>query len=71
LTLGKSMNGPRNVLLAYVEGSDIDGIEDALERRFTDFVANRTWSAEEVVVVNRRDSAVVPGPGELARGTWG
>lgn len=58
---------PRNVLLAYVEGSDLESIAASLERRFAEFVVNREWSAKEVIVVNRRDPAVELQPGELAQ----
>jgi len=45
---------PRNVLLAYVDGFDLDGIADQLQMRFDDFVSSRTWNAVEVSVVNMR-----------------
>ena len=48
------MTAPRNVLLAYVDGSDLDGIADRLQSRFDDFASGRAWRAAEVSVVNMR-----------------
>jgi hypothetical protein len=54
LLLDQFMTSPRNVMLAYVDGSDLDGIADQLEARFRDFVSRRAWKAAEVSVVNMR-----------------
>jgi len=45
---------PRHTLFAYVEGSDLDDIADALEGRLRAFVEWRDWVASEAWVVNQQ-----------------
>jgi hypothetical protein len=45
---------PRHTLFAYVEGSDLDDIADAVESRLRAFVEGRRWVAGEAWVVNQR-----------------
>ena len=45
---------PRHALFAYVEGSDLDDIADALEGRLRAFVEGRGWVAGEAWVVNQQ-----------------
>ena len=45
---------PRHTLFAYVDGSDLDDIADALEARLRAFVEARRWVAGEAWVVNQR-----------------
>jgi hypothetical protein len=55
---------PRHVLYAYVEGSDLDGIAEALEARFAGFVASRSWLSASASVVNQQhgpDPTMQPG----------
>jgi len=44
----------RHTLFAYVDGSDLDDIADALEGRLRAFVQGRRWVAGETCVVNQR-----------------
>jgi len=48
------MTAARNVLLAYVQGADLDEIADQLQLRFDQFVSSRAWKSAEVSVVNMR-----------------
>jgi hypothetical protein len=50
-SLGK-MKKARNVLLAYVDGFDVQEIAPALEVRFREFAAGRKWCAQEIAVIN-------------------
>src|SRR5215831_3849086 len=45
---------PRHTLFAYVEGSDLDDIANALEWRLRAFVEGRVWVAGEAWVVNQQ-----------------
>src|SRR5262245_53078854 len=45
---------PRHTLFAYVDGSDLDDIADALEERLGAFVDGRCWVAGEAWVVNQQ-----------------
>jgi hypothetical protein len=45
----------RHVLYAYVDGSNLDGIADALDSRFAKFVENRSWVAGRASVVNQKE----------------
>src|SRR5215467_11181011 len=45
---------PRHTLFAYVDGSDLDDIADALEGRLRAFVEARSWIAGEAWVVNQQ-----------------
>ena len=44
----------RHTLFAYVDGSDLDDIADALEARLQAFVEARGWVAGEAWVVNQQ-----------------
>jgi hypothetical protein len=44
----------RHTLFAYVDGSDLDDIADALQARLRAFVEGRRWVAGEAWVVNQR-----------------
>ena len=58
---------PRHALFAYVEGSDLDDIADALEGRLRAFVEGRGWVAGEAWVVNqqREDDASCTQPEDI------
>jgi hypothetical protein len=43
-----------HVLYAYVEGSDLSGIEDEVLRRFSSFVSGRRWLSGDASVVNQK-----------------
>src|SRR5262245_2731354 len=45
---------PQHTLYAYVDGADLDGIADALDARFAEFVEGRQWVAGRASVVNQR-----------------
>jgi len=45
---------PRHTLFAYVDGSDLDDIAEALEARLRAFVEARDWVADEAWVVNQQ-----------------
>jgi hypothetical protein len=45
---------PRHTLFAYVDGSNLDDIADALEERLGAFVDGRRWVAGEAWVVNQQ-----------------
>src|SRR5262245_17591847 len=45
---------PRHILYAYVDGADLEGIADALDARFAEFVEGRRWVAGRASVVNQR-----------------
>ena len=45
---------PRHTLFAYVNGSDLDDIADALEARLRAFVEGRRWVAGEAWGVNQQ-----------------
>jgi len=47
----------RHTLFAYVDGSDLDDIADALEARLRAFVEARGWVAGEAWVVNQQPEA--------------
>jgi hypothetical protein len=47
---------PRHVLYAYVYGSDLDEIADALDSQFVAFVAGRQWVAGKAWAVNQRQA---------------
>src|SRR5262245_49478294 len=47
---------PRHTLFAYVDGSDLDDIADALEERPGAFVDGRRWVAGEARVVNQQQA---------------
>lgn len=49
--VGQALKKPRNVLLAYVDGCDLEQIASRLEVRFREFVESRTWAAKEIAVI--------------------
>jgi hypothetical protein len=44
----------RHTLFAYVDGSDLDDIANAMQGRLRAFVEGRRWVADEAWVVNQR-----------------
>ena len=57
---------PRHILYAYVDGSDLRDVADALDGRFAQFVESRRWAAGHASVVNQRHDETATQPGELA-----
>jgi len=45
---------PRQILYAYVDGSDLSEVADILDARFEEFVTGRHWIAGRASVVNQR-----------------
>jgi len=45
---------PRHTLFAYVDGSDLDDVADALQGRLQAFVDGRRWVSGEAWVVNQQ-----------------
>jgi hypothetical protein len=45
---------PRPILYAYVDGSDLADIAEALEVRFAGFVGSRSWASGSASVVNQQ-----------------
>jgi len=56
----------KQTLFAYVQGTDLDGVSEALAAKFDDLVAARKWIVKDVWVVNQR----VDGPSAGAAAEW-
>lgn len=44
----------KSTLFAYVQGTDLEGVAETLEARLDALVAERTWIAKDVWVVNQQ-----------------